>query len=303
MIHCSAVVKKVLVLFSILMLSAAGVFAADSQTDWGTGTIRVTGAGIPPAYTVSPVQARLMARRAAQADAQRQLLETVNGVQVDADTTVENMMLTSDVIHTHVNGIIRGARIVDEKYADGAYFVTMEISMFGASNSIASAVFDKAAPVESFPKPVAAVEPSVPSVSVTVDVTPGVPSLPKAPADTVVPAVSGGKAMGNVTGLIVDCRGLGLKPVMSPVIKNADGTPIYGHKNLDSKFVIANGMASYSSDPGNTSRAGSNPLLVRAVSLDNHNSYPVLSVADANLVLMENNATGFLDKTNVVFLR
>ena len=48
---------------------------------------------------------------------------------------------------------------------------------------------------------------------------------------------------------------------------------------------------------------GSNPLVVKAVGLDNHNGNPILSVADANRVLIENGATGFLDRTNVVFVR
>ena len=47
----------------------------------------------------------------------------------------------------------------------------------------------------------------------------------------------------------------------------------------------------------------SNPLVVKAVSLDNHNGNPVLSLADANRVLIENGATGFLDNASVVFLR
>ena len=90
---------------------------------------------------------------------------------------------------------------------------------------------------------------------------------------------------------------------MSPVIKNANGTPIYGYKNLDYDKVISSGMAGYTEDITNSPRAGSNPLVVRAVSLENHNGNPVISVADANRVLMENNVTKFLDKTNVVFVR
>ena len=112
-----------------------------------------------------------------------------------------------------------------------------------------------------------------------------------------------GSAIGGFTGLIVDCRGLGLKPVMSPVIKNANGQPIYGYKNLDYDKIIANGMAGYAQDIERAGRAGKNPLVVRAIALDNHNSTPVLSTADANRVLIENGATHFLDATNVVFLR
>ena len=117
------------------------------------------------------------------------------------------------------------------------------------------------------------------------------------------PPVGSQGAIGGFTGLVVDCRGLGLKPVMSPVIKNAEGTPIYGHKNLDYDKVVAQGMAAYTTDPEKLPRAGSNPLVVKAVSLDNHNGNPVISVADANRVLLENGKSAFLDNLQVVFLR
>ena len=89
---------------------------------------------------------------------------------------------------------------------------------------------------------------------------------------------------------------------MSPVIKNASGQAIYGYKNLDYDKVVSGGMAGYTTDPAKATRAGSNPLYVKAVSVDK-NANPVLSVADANRVLIENGATGFLDATNVVFVR
>ena len=90
---------------------------------------------------------------------------------------------------------------------------------------------------------------------------------------------------------------------MSPVIKNAAGTAIYGYKNLDYDAVVKNGMAGYTHDINKAGRAGSNPLVVKAVSLDNHNGNPVLSIADANRVLIENGATGFLNGARVVFVR
>lgn len=90
---------------------------------------------------------------------------------------------------------------------------------------------------------------------------------------------------------------------MSPVIENDSGSPIYGYKNLDIDKVISNGMASYSRDINNCQRAGSNPLIVRAVRLGRNNVNPILTTADANRVLIENGASGFLDNTNVVFLR
>jgi hypothetical protein len=43
--------------------------------------------------------------------------------------------------------------------------------------------------------------------------------------------------------------------------------------------------------------------VVKAVSLENHNGYPVISLTDANKILVENGATHFLDATCVVFIR
>lgn len=109
-------------------------------------------------------------------------------------------------------------------------------------------------------------------------------------------------AQGDYTGLIVDCRGLGLKTAVSPVIKNANGTKIYGHKDLDIDKIISIGVADYVNDPKNVSRAGSHPLIVKAIALENFNCDPVISVADSNRILIENYVTKFLKELSVVFL-
>ncbi len=285
---------------AVMLLSAVSAFAA--ETDWNASVITVEGMGIPPANAYNAVQARMLARRAAMVDAYRQIAEAVKGVNVDSETTVENMMILSDRTTTRVDALVQGARIVDEyTIPEGGYAVKMQVPLFGVSNSVASAVMERPTKMEAFPPQVPSVAPSTSSISVKVDVTPTSSKLPtEQPKSISLPA---GRAAGNFTGLIVDCRGLGLKPVMSPVIKNANGTPIYGYKNLDYDKVISSGMAGYTKDITNSPRAGSNPLVVRAVSLENHNGNPVISVADANRVLMENNVTKFLDKTNVVFVR
>ena len=351
----------VMLVMTMLLALPAGVAGA-ANVDWGEGRITVQGMGVAPPNAVNFAQARMLARRAAVVDGYRQLAEAVQGVNVDAETTVENMMVTSDVVRTNVSAVIQGARVVAEaEIPGGGYQVTMEIAMFGVSNSVARAVLERPAVVEPFPQPVASVPPAAPSVSVNINVTanietapaasapaapaapaapvaptataPATPAQPPVPAVTVStvpapvipsapavpvlampvpslpsvqlpqpPVVSQG-AIGGFTGLVVDCRNLGLRPVMSPVIKNAEGTPIYGHKNLDYDKVVAQGMAAYTTDPEKLTRAGSHPLVVRAVSLDNHNGNPVISVADANRVLLENSKSAFLDNLKVVFLR
>lgn len=298
-----------------MALMVASVFAADAGTNWENATITVVGNGIAPPDTVNAAQAKALAKRAATVDAYRQLAESVKGVNVTSESTVENMMVLSDVTTTKVNATIQGARILDVKYTqDGGCEVTMQVSIFGVSGSLAEAVLPPNPQPTAFPEPDASVAASAPTTTTEVNVNVNVGTAAPQPAvqtPAQKPVVTGtsaapapaGKAAGKYTGLIVDCRGLGLRPCMSPVIKNDKGNPIYGYKNLDSRKVIANGMASYTKDMGNAPRAGANPLVVKAVAVDNHNSNPVITTADANRVLIENGATGILDQTNVVFVR
>lgn len=291
---------------ALLVLLTASAFAADS--DWAdTGYITVEGTGVMPTNTLNINQAKMLARRAATVDAYRQIAEQVNGVSVDGDTTIENLQVTSDVVRSRTSAVIKNARIKNVKYIDGGCVVTVEVPVFGVSGSLASAVFESRTARDSFPTPVESVVPSTPASYDDFGYTPSRSTTSTKPVysdkgTSAAPAPSG-RAIGSYTGLIVDCRGLGLKPAMSPVIKNAAGTAIYGYKNLDYDAIVEQGMAGYTRDINNAARAGSNPLIVRAEAVANNGANPVLSTADANRVLIENGATGFLDGAKVVFVR
>lgn len=333
--------KKILMTVAAIMLATCAVVAANSMgdVDWKNRVITVTGEAVAPPNAVNQAQARAMASRGAQADAYRRLAETINGVRVEGETTVENMITTRDTIKLRVSATIKGAKVVDEKFmSDGGYRVTMQVPLFGVSNSLAGAVFERDYTVEPFPDPVFDSEPSrayQPSTNYT-PTTPYQSPLSRmavvtnynlqnlqsntsayqqptqnsqiaydtAPSQPVRKSVADYASMaeGGYTGLIVDCRGLELQPVMSPVIKNVNGTKIYGHKNLDIDKVISMGMADYIDDTNNAGRAGDKPLVVKAVSLENFNSNPVVAISDSNRILIENYASKFLKDLKVVFL-
>ena len=284
-------VKSIVAGVLVLALAVFSLPAAEAATDWDGGRIRAEGTGVAPMNTVSAAQARALARRAAIADAYRQLAEQIRGVDVDASTTVENMMVTNDTVRTHVSALVRGARIIEEKaLRDGAYTVTLEVPVFGVS-SLAGSVFTPNTTRERWASP----------DSVYDRTTPAAPAR-RSPSTSSAGSAPSGRAVGGYTGVIIDCRGMGLRPVMSPVIKAENGRPIYGYKNLDSDTVIKNGMAAYVRSESDATRAGHNPLVVRAVAVD-AGANPVLSSDDARRVLIENGASGFLDATNVVFIR
>ena len=285
-----------LMAFVVAMSLMLPSVSAEDGVNWENSVIEVTGMGVAPPNAINPLQGQMLARRAAVADAYRMIAELIKGVNVDSETTVEMMMTTSDVIRTRVQATIKGAVIVSEQAINGGqgYQVTMRVSLFGVSGSLASAVIEPPKVVEPLPAPVPDVIPSVPAESLSGDTT----------VSVTIDVKDKKKAIGGYTGVIVDCRGLGLKPVMSPVIKNEIGTPVYGHKNLNPDMVIANGMADYARDMTGASRAGSNPLIVKAIRVSGAcQGDPVISTADANRILIENGSSNFLNETKVVFLR
>ena len=178
-------------------------------------------------------------------------------------------------------------------------FFTPEVAVEPLSNINISSL-----PKVEAPQAPQIVVPTVPQVQV-----PTLPqiSTPQVPQSVSKPETqnlsSDAEIIGGYTGIIIDCRGMNLQSVMSPVIKNENKEIIYGDKNLDYDKIIEMGMAAYSDGVENLERAGENPIVVKAVALDNFNSNPVLSVADSNRVLLENKSTNFLDKMNVVFLQ
>jgi len=76
----------------------------------------------------NPAQQRLMAIRAAKLDAYRSLTEQVYGQQLDATTTVADMMVQSDTFRAKVEGVIYGAVLVSITPAgDDTYETTLSL--------------------------------------------------------------------------------------------------------------------------------------------------------------------------------
>lgn len=287
--------KKVFsALLALCMMAVASV--AMAATDISSGKIVVEGiGGAGQSMSVGYTAARIVAYRL--------LTEQVYGVQIDADTTVENTIVTNDTIKAKVSGVIKGAKVVSQSVdANGYYHVTVEMPVYGGSNSLAAAVLPQK-PQQSFLPP---------SDIIPVDKIAGIavkPSSNVSEPSTSVPAANQATignlygATGQYTGLIVDCTGMGLQSAMAPAIFTEGRKVVYGLENFSRDQVLSRGYVGYSKSlTTGVERAGSHPLVVKAESIDRFCS-PVVSKEDAAKILAENQMNGFLSTGNVVFVK
>lgn len=110
-----------------IFFASSNIYAAQA-----TGILKVKGFGtVDPTKTSSDFQAKMMAKRAAQLDAQRQMAETTKGIQLSAGSSVEDYEVTSDVIATRVKSLIKGAFIIDQnvKPEEGSFVAEVTLGL------------------------------------------------------------------------------------------------------------------------------------------------------------------------------
>lgn len=93
--------------------------------------IEAVGIGVAPSESCSPAQAVALAKRAAIIDAYRHLGEQMYGIKLNANDTVQNMVLKNSSIKTKLNALIRGAKVRESACEQGICQVTMELKLDG----------------------------------------------------------------------------------------------------------------------------------------------------------------------------
>lgn len=261
---------------------------AKGSVNWEKGAeadVEAWGVGLPP-VNMPAERGAALALRAATVDAYRQLAEIIKGVQVDSETTMRDLSVESDVVTAKVEALVQGARVVEKVVnKDGSYSVKVAVPLYGVK-SVAAVVIPEANK-DLLPQ-------ETPEISE--DYTPA-------------PEVKAQAA--SYTGVVVDAAGLGLEGTFSPVIYDVNGRAIYGMRNIDKDFAISKGMVEYYNDLQTAtvnSRAGANPLVVKAVSVrgGGNSVNPVnvvVSVEDGDKILYANEKTGMLENKAVAFVK
>ena len=258
----------------------------EGSMDWTNGVLTVYGEGVAPDDVSNPVQRRLLGFTAAKLVAYRNLLEIVGEVHVDAQTTVSMAMVSSDSIRARVEGIIRGARVLADtrEESQGLFRLAVALDIKG---EFAAAV--------------------LPAGTATADqLAPGERDLAELPeADSVIVFVP----PKPYTGLIIDARGTGLRPAMSPRILDTRGHVVYSADHVDRHDAVDTGLVGYDKDirrAAASDRMGgkkAHPLILDAEEITGLYSGDVVISRDNSLRLLLADAEGdFLSQCRVTFV-
>jgi len=251
---------KLIVLSGVLLICGLAVaFAADSDSvvtqkekgliDWSQNYIEASGMAVAPKGTKG-AQARALARRGAIVDLQRNMLEFLNGVQVDARTTMDDFM-AEDRVRTEVHGAIRNVELLKGEWDGEAYTVTGRLKLAQVRTIVAPSIQVDKVIIETEKKQ------SPPRTS------------------------------GRYTGLIIDVRHLPLVPSVTFRVFDEGGRAVYGMEFVDNASFLQSGICAYYNNINYAKgeiHVAPNPISTRALRLATGNVDIVIPNSAAAMV-------------------
>jgi hypothetical protein len=238
------------------------------QVDWGNGLVQARGQypedGITPASN-GEAGAGL---KAAERSAQQALQATLMRMNLSSEETVGQALARNPSARASLAQIAGTARVVDRRcFSDGSVELTCALGMRGGFLQLV------------MPQAVA-------SVSTVQRLGPEKAARASA-----------------CTGLVIDARGLGVRPAVCPRVLSEDGVEVYGPSAVSREAAVQEGMAAYVASPpgGGTGRAGPRPICVRGLRAAGRlGSDIVISAVDAAQIRSAPESVVFLRRCRVV---
>jgi hypothetical protein len=240
-----------------LSLSDLGIMdkgASDAEyaaiKNWEHNYIQVVARGTAdPRKALNVAHAKSLCETTARAIAYRKMAEEIYGVRVNSHMVLSNELLAGQGTHELVQGFIKRAKEVDLKWeteVDGSLtcYYTLGYMITGDEDSMMAQV-----------------------LKLEMEQAANDPNRPKiwTPEPSKIPISQEKK----YSGVVIDTRGLGLKPGLSPKIMTDAGELFYGSSLIkDQSFAGRNGVVYYSdSILAAQKRAGDKPLIIKALSV------------------------------------
>lgn len=234
--------KKAFAIVLALVLATAA-FAQQSVVqqgqnavlNWTGDYIEAVGQAVPPTGKEGTGQGKLLAKRGAVVDLQRNLLEFIKGVQITSETVMENFM-ADDKVMTSITGFIKNVVVTDSDWDGEIYTVSGRIYL----KDIRQATL------------------------------PVIQQQIKKENPVIAPQPKPAKRTQN-TGLVLDCRNLPLIPSITFRIVSTSGKEVYSFDQVDMEHFLASGLTDYHSNMGwakDQPRVATTPLIVKPVKTD-----------------------------------
>ena len=240
------------------------------RIDWTNGFLEAYGVGRPPPDPRNAAHARAVAERSADIAARSNLMDLVESIRVDSQTLVRDKLAERAIPREALEEALREARSVGLSYGpDEEVWVTVSIRLKGALAEIL------------------------------------LPGDIRNIATVKLPRESGQKEE-PYSGLLLDCRGIPLKPGMVPLIVDEDGSVVYGPAFASRDHAVERGMAAYrrgAEEAASHPRVGPNPLSVRGIrTVEGRPSDIMISHADAAKIRGLASNLDFLQQCRVLLL-
>ncbi|MDT8445349.1 MAG: hypothetical protein RRB13_00465 [bacterium] len=256
--------------------------------DWEKGIVYSTGMGVPNEKFTSAAQKRYSAYQAARVVAQRNLLAMIEDINITSEQTVKMGMLENDTINVQIQGTIKHVSEVGKPKvaSDGSTYVTMQMHL----RDILS-ILQKNEGFELMDQEI----PSSPDLRGKGQTLEGTGEVSY-----------GGNSSTVYTGLIIDARGTGVKPAMSPKVVSQEGREIYGSAKVDREFALEYGVVGYVKSleqAQNSERVQGNPLYIKASLLGTKKQSDLkISEEDAHLLMELELSQAFLREGRVMIV-
>lgn len=238
--------------------------------NWSKGIVQAKGIGTLSKKLHGDANDSSTALEDAKLDACQKIFEVVKGIRIDGTTVVGDYAAENNVIISKIEGIVKNAEVVKKEYfSDGTVEVTMEMNFKGGFAQL---------------------------------VLPG----EIRPLESIRPMAPVKNSSSVFTGLVVDARGLGSKPVMSPKILDETGQEVYGSAFVSREYAVQQGMSGYSKDltaAKSNQRVAGNPLTVKGLRIEgNGRSDIVISNSDASRLRSAAEHLSFMRKCRVIIV-
>lgn len=240
------------------------------SVNWSRGVVQAKGIGIPLPKIPENSNARTVALTDAKLNAFRIILEIIRELRINGTIVVGDYEIQEPAIMSRIENMVKNAKVVKKEYlTDGTVKIEMEVNLRGGFAQLV------------------------------------LPNDIK-PLDSIT-LVTMNKASSPVfTGLVVDAKGLGVRPVMVPRILDENNQEVYGSAFVSREYAVQQGMSGYArnlKESLNNQRVADHPLVVKGLkTLGPGRSEIVISNADASKLRSTSESLYFMKKCRVIIV-